>query len=448
MRKHEILYSWLQREIEKISNSGSMEDFGESLSEERQDLYMRLTEELRNTLPELTQASANRGHYLKWRHVYELVDQYSREFSDFPELDAVRLKVSIVIAMALAAAGCELNGDDVDVTVFELRQITNRVADSSFYRINAADFSQSLVLLDVDRLDELLGEVPLNSAPEPLLLHLKHAVENAPFPLSGQCALVKRLQPVVSEDRANAFVRVSMVSAGRRLHPVAPYSRATSILNPDTVQIENAYEQMTEVVDILSEYVGSGELLTKYLALYHVLENFMVRKPIVALERNLNGRMISIRDFRRLYTQVDKREGEALRELIRDAFGTVTAANYSGTVRQRWWDYFDKHGDILIGPTLAKLTLTKSNGDLVDREFVTEGNAADVLSRMVYAVRNAIVHNKETEFHLSAMTITPVITDLLDTLLLPVMEEICFELVGSQNPIVWYDNKTLNLYGN
>ena len=66
---------------------------------------------------------------------------------------------------------------------------------------------------------------------------------------------------------------------------------------------------------------------------------------------------------------------------------------------------------------------------------------------MVYAIRNAIVHNKETEFHLTYATLDSTICALIESFVIPCLEEICFALVGSQNDYVWYLNKELKLYG-
>ena len=67
-------------------------------------------------------------------------------------------------------------------------------------------------------------------------------------------------------------------------------------------------------------------------------------------------------------------------------------------------------------------------------------------ANLVYGFRNAIVHNKETEFHLTYASMDSTLCCLLENFLLPSLEQICFALISEPNDILWYQNKELQLY--
>ncbi len=74
------------------------------------------------------------------------------------------------------------------------------------------------------------------------------------------------------------------------------------------------------------------------------------------------------------------------------------------------------------------------------------------LAKIIYAFRNSIVHNRETEFHLTHLALNnhPGIGDtaqlILEKFILPVIEEIVFKLIISENEIVWYESSKLQLW--
>lgn len=74
------------------------------------------------------------------------------------------------------------------------------------------------------------------------------------------------------------------------------------------------------------------------------------------------------------------------------------------------------------------------------------------LPKLIYGFRNSMVHNRETEFHLTHRTLLnhPVIGNaalvVLENFLLPIMEELAFFLIINENSIVWYDKSSLKLW--
>jgi len=114
-------------------------------------------------------------------------------------------------------------------------------------------------------------------------------------------------------------VRLVVLMTGRPVHSARRYANAPCVLDLDVARPGTLYQQWSDVLDVLSEYNSRDEVLLKYLTIYHVIENFMFKLPIVGLERQQIGRMFSIREFRRLYQKVEMAELDALKQL----FGVV-----------------------------------------------------------------------------------------------------------------------------
>jgi hypothetical protein len=188
-------------------------------------------------------------------------------------------------------------------------------------------------------------------------------------------------------------------------------------------------------------------VLTKYLTLYHVIENFMFKLPIVELERQQGGRMFSIRDFRRLYKQVDESELSALKRLFVATFQlqATPVTTFEQQVISRWDSLVPGTAPADIEKVMGALDLRVQKRAMRHTEFRV-GDVAGNFAQMVYYVRNAIVHNKETEFHLTFATLDNTICTLIESFVIPCLEEMCFALVGSPNQHVWYLHKELLLY--
>ena len=172
----------------------------------------------------------------------------------------------------------------------------------------------------------------------------------------------------------------------------------------------------------------------------------MFKLPIVELEREKSGEMFSIRDFRRLYARVYESELSALRRLFVAILHlpATSTTSFEKHVLARWKSLVPGTAAADIEKALGALDLKRDKRAMKHSEF--KKDVAGNFSQMVYAVRNAIVHNKETEFHLTYATLDKTISTLIESFLLPCLEEICFALIGSTNPYVWYANKEMLLY--
>ena len=152
--------------------------------------------------------------------------------------------------------------------------------------------------------------------------------------------------------------------------------------------------------------------------------------------------MFSIRDFRRLLKSVDLAELDALRQL----FGQLFELDAGGGLKYRK-HMSDRWDALILGSSHADIDVALGllGGDFSSAEFQSNPLPAR-FAKLVYAVRNAIVHNKETEFHLTYASLDANVAKVLEQFLIPCLEEMCYGVVGQLNPQLWYQNRQIELY--
>ena len=250
-----------------------------------------------------------------------------------------------------------------------------------------------------------------------------------------------------SKNSAISALKLHLVINGRVIHePVitqkSPESDIKSLINPS-----NKYQQFNEVIDILSEYNSRKEVLNKFISLYHVVENFMVRHPIVELEKRNNGRVFNMRDFKSLDLFLESSEKKNLDKLIKSSFRQVLLGK---SIQEYSLDKFkglEDNGSFDIDEFddfATRLGLKKENYFSSTKGNVNAFPAA--VSKAIYFFRNAIVHNKETEVHISNETLSITVKTFITDFLFYVMERISFGLLIKENDCIWYRNSSLLLY--
>jgi hypothetical protein len=192
----------------------------------------------------------------------------------------------------------------------------------------------------------------------------------------------------------------------------------------------------------MGEYVERKDVLSKYLSIYHVVESFMFKYPIVKLERSRNGVMFSIRDFKSLYKAVETNESEAVSSLMKVAFDLPFGTSTIGQeIYQRWGVFVTAQVAHVsdIDDFLAKLNVNRASAN---------GQASFIkfFSGLLYRIRCSVVHNKETEYHISSENYTVGCRLVLEEFYLPALEEIIFLLLSKENDVVWYRSDSIKLW--
>lgn len=252
-----------------------------------------------------------------------------------------------------------------------------------------------------------------------------------------------------SRERSLALLKLFYVCSGQKFHNVRVVG--PSNFNDYLYKIDHSlnYQQFSDSLIILSEYNGRRELLNKYMSLYHMLENFTFKYPLVLLNLDKGGRMFSIRDFRDMYNKVDDGELSSLEKFFKDGI-----ANYdNGSLIDGIFDDFKNLNnsipDVDINHVFSVLNLSSKSG-LIKADEVRNNNFKQrfpsFLAKLIYIVRNAIVHNKETEFHLSHETLDDRFCLFIERYLMPQLEKVLLSLLVEKNNVVWYEHQNIRLF--
>jgi len=446
MKKYEILYDWPIIEINRIANSEIAENYSNQLEERKLNKFIALTEIIRTLGSELEESKAEKVHFLKWNELFARTEEFSREFTSFPFPSVDKLKLSIILAEKLKESSQLplLDEEDIDAGLFELRELTQPIPHQWFCRENTSSLADSVIIFSCGEITSILDDIISDNISPALLFNFIAALHVIDDLQLEQAILVKRMAVQSEEQAINAFARLVVLATGKPIHVSHRYTKLPNVLNPDKIQLDEGYQQWSEILNVLSEYNSRDETLLKFLTIYHVIENFMFKRPIVELERQRNGQMFSIRDFRRLYDHVDMHEDAALKILFRKIFSmySVPGVTFKDSLIRRWALLIQTTSSADIDAILDMIGLDfKSNAFSGD-------SALSCFYKLVYIVRNSIVHNKETEFHLNNAPLNayPKLCNLIEDFLLPSLEEICFTLISKNNPEFWYQNKEIHLY--
>lgn len=451
MKKHEILYDWLHSYITTLADSAIAERFSESLAKERQNNFAQLTEELRQHSVELIKAKASRLHIGNWKALWDSFSKFADDFNDFPDLVAKKVQLTIIIANKLAGDQASLDLKNIDESLFEIRDLEISPPLNWFVWQNSRSLVDSVVVVSCADIPALAVDIPATNISPELGFQFLAALIRLPNITSKHAALIKKTNPSISDKAVDAFARLALVSDGKAVHRPRQYTIVPQIFDRDAVKAGIAYHQFNDIFDVLSEYNSRSEILTKYLTLYHVIENFMFKLPIVRLERRKNGDMFSIRDFRNMYSKVSDTEADAINKAILKLLDYEISPGHTFKARvvTTWNKLLPANAptgrDAEIQGVLGALGLTEKDIALTHAQF--KANLGSNLARVVYGIRNAVVHNKATEFHLTYATLTGAFCLIIEEFLIPVLEEICFALISNKNDYVWYSNEHLVLYG-
>jgi hypothetical protein len=251
------------------------------------------------------------------------------------------------------------------------------------------------------------------------------------------------------EARRKSYVKYHLLLKGYRLTNaiMAPNSTALQgIAETLTTAIE--YMQFGEPFEILGETNGRTTVLDTLMSCYHVLENYMIRAQIAKVANDNVGTLFGIRHFKQMELAVEKKELEHLTQLFRTSWdidiGGLTLTDF---VDARFTDLFQR-GDFVeqeFHEFMRRLTVKRRN------EQLNLGNANDLraaLPKIIYQIRCSIVHNKETEFHLSNRELlNPIVLMTLTDLCLPCMQRLAFGLPAAPAPNpLRYNRPVLQLY--
>lgn len=189
------------------------------------------------------------------------------------------------------------------------------------------------------------------------------------------------------------------------------------------------YEQYFDIYDVLNELNQAPDILNRFLRLYHTMEYFVYRVYLVNLVNRVGSSKLFVREFITSAENMKKGEKESFKKNFREIF--------------------NNNLNTQIEPALTPLV----NQDVID--FLKEKNIVkgfdtnDIgkISELIYGLRCCIVHNKESEYHMTISNseeydvIIPLVRKILE-----LFEELVIEKILRNHAAVNYSQKTVNIY--
>jgi hypothetical protein len=193
---------------------------------------------------------------------------------------------------------------------------------------------------------------------------------------------------------------------------------AVVAFNPATV-----YQQYFELFDIINEINHSNEIIGRFLKVYHLLEYLVYRVELVKVEVKARVNRTFIREIHGL---AGKGAGDKEWEIFRKNFAVITANYFSlGVLAQNQKDFFKNYFGL-------------------DPYVPTE---ALKVAQLIYRVRNSIVHNKESEFHMTTTNpddyrvVIGLLVDLIEKL-----ERVIYDKISGDFDAISYKSPSIELY--
>ena len=237
-----------------------------------------------------------------------------------------------------------------------------------------------------------------------------------------------------------SYAYMACVNKSKFPLPAEIEKSSSAILYPGLAYNMNAkYDQFFDVYDVLNEVKYAPDLLTEFVKIYQVLELLAYRHKFQKLiESHVQKHYPIVRQIESLTDKFKKNEQEEFetffKKILNGFENKLDPKDVGGA--------YPAEPDYLNADVKDYLRIHYGVNTSGVRPVYTIKNVADI----VYKIRCGIVHNKETEFHLTYnnideyRVIVPLIRKLNELLLVVIME-----LINEGNTLV-YVGKNLELY--
>jgi len=200
--------------------------------------------------------------------------------------------------------------------------------------------------------------------------------------------------------------------------------------NPKSIEAEIAslsdknlnFLQFFEILDVLDEYHHANDILSKYLKLYQIIEYLLIRVLLVEVQTKTQSHKQFIRELSGL-----KKHDDFDKKLFKNLFANDGIDN--------WFK------NLVINKPKFKSEVEK----YINKTISNNDNWMKIFSDLLYKLRNSIVHNKESELHLTIHTVSEESIDLMREIINHLEKILIKKIITFHNSIT-YISKCINLY--
>jgi hypothetical protein len=442
MRKVDSLYSSL---IDIASNicddSQNVEAFWETLEDAEKEIFDLLSENIALEKQNLQRCKSDKQLYENYELLSSYFNKINDDFSGFPGLCIKKINYILTLSNKVFQNIADISDEDVS-SELGYAQVDLGFESLAFVS-NIPVLNKNIIWFDPSSNDSLEKLITFDTNIE-CWYSLLGAVDGIDF--DSEKEIIFSDSQYIDSEQVNSnitsLLRIYMASSGEQIVSPLCYSRPPLNSSLALYCPSMSYAQFDDIINILGEYNNRQDTLAKYLSIFHIIENFMFKFPIVKLERSSGGQMFSIRDFKRLYKSVDVNELKAVTNLFNNSFKLPFNGETLNKYLYRKWEAF-KSTHILDMSNIKNFTIKLTS---MDAELINEVEFCNFLSKVVYQIRCSIVHNKETEFHISSENYPTGCRLIIEEYILGMLEEVMFFLLSSENDIVWYRNDSIKLW--
>ena len=210
------------------------------------------------------------------------------------------------------------------------------------------------------------------------------------------------------------------------------------------------YRQFDDIASLLSQFNSESRLLSKFLILYQILENFEIKHDVVkAMGR---GRQFKVSDFTKLVNSSPSNEKKYLKKLLKELLDlNILEIGRTDSILQLIKETWDINILRKVNFTDLNTQLKQIGYDNVNTVYfntqVRNLNKDDILNFLtesIYMTRCSIVHYKTHEFHLNDVNLDDMdeFKIFLKDFLVPLLHKIISTSIFSNNsPVIYPDNK-------
>lgn len=192
------------------------------------------------------------------------------------------------------------------------------------------------------------------------------------------------------------------------------------------------YQEYYDIYDVFNDWLHATDILTAFLKMYQIAEYMVYRSQMAEIVNRANIKQSFLREVKNLSSRYTKNERDTVVSNFISLFHDFILSPIEVT---NSWTFVDKY-----------YGMTKSGNHYLDvtnsQQDIDKG-----VARFVYDTRCAIVHNKESEFHIlynnyeEYQEIVPLMKSIND-----IMASKMLEIINTQGTILHYEHQNLDLY--
>lgn len=192
------------------------------------------------------------------------------------------------------------------------------------------------------------------------------------------------------------------------------------------------YKEFYDIYDVFNDWLHATDILTAFIKMYQIAEYMIYRSQMVDIVNRANIKQSFLRETKNLSAKYVKSERDTIIANFSKLFNSFSLNPGEVTAS---WSFVDQYfGEANGGGHYLDTTKPQNNID--------KG-----VARFIYDTRCAIVHNKESEFHIQYNNyedykdIVPLMRSIND-----IMAKKILEIINSLTPSIHYQSQKLDLY--